>query len=126
MMQERLNVPLDNILYDVKHNNFWFEDWKEKPENFEQQRKIVVRFYREYPKLIPIYSHRYIPTKPCLSGNPVFSVYQTDIIYYGYDLAQYFAHEFLFNLPSWFGKVEEPQEIALCATGLRVLYQCPL
>ena len=27
-------------------------------------------------------------------GNPVLSVYQTDIIYYGYDLEDYLRHEF--------------------------------
>jgi hypothetical protein len=28
-------------------------------------------------------------------GNPVFSVHQTDIIYYGVDLRDYLIHEFL-------------------------------
>jgi hypothetical protein len=111
MMQERLNAPLDGILFDIKYSNFWIEDWGEKPEIFEQQKTIATQFYHKYPKLIPIYSHRYIPAKPCISGNPVFSVYQTDIIYYGYDLADYFAKEFQFNLPSWFGKVDEPEKI---------------
>ena len=46
------------------------------------------------PRLIPILSHRYMPDDPPLAGNPVFSVYQTDIIYYGYDLASYFESEF--------------------------------
>jgi hypothetical protein len=45
-------------------------------------------------KLIPIYGHRMMPDEPHLPGNPVFSVYQTDIIYYGYDLADYLRHEF--------------------------------
>jgi hypothetical protein len=46
------------------------------------------------PKLIPIYSHRYIPEKPNESGNPILSVYQTDIIYYGANLLEYFENEF--------------------------------
>ena len=33
-------------------------------------------------------------TEPVRAGNPVFSVYQTDIIYYGGDLLSYFACEF--------------------------------
>jgi hypothetical protein len=44
--------------------------------------------------MIPVYSHRYLPAEPCEAGNPVFSIYQTDIIHYGYDLADYFAREF--------------------------------
>jgi hypothetical protein len=35
-----------------------------------------------------------IPDDPHLEGNPVFSVHQTDIIYYGYDLEDYLRHEF--------------------------------
>jgi hypothetical protein len=35
-----------------------------------------------------------IPDEPNLAGNPVFSVHQTDIIYYGFDLADYLRHDF--------------------------------
>jgi hypothetical protein len=35
-----------------------------------------------------------MPDKPHLPGNPVFSVHQTDIIHYGFDLADYLRHEF--------------------------------
>jgi len=43
-----------------------------------------------------------IPDRPHLSGNPVFSVHQTDIICYGTDLRDYFLHEFLcVNLGWW-------------------------
>jgi len=40
---------------------------------------------------IPVYSHRYLPSEPKATGNPVLSVHQTDIIYYGNDLASYFS-----------------------------------
>jgi hypothetical protein len=43
--------------------------------------------------LVPLISHRYIPSEPNEAGNPVFSVYQSDVIYYGADLADYFEHE---------------------------------
>jgi hypothetical protein len=46
------------------------------------------------PKLIPVFSHRYMPVEPRLAGNPLLSVYQTDIIYYGRDLRTYLVHEF--------------------------------
>ena len=50
--------------------------------------------FRRSPKLIPVYSHRMMPDEPQAAGNPVFSVHQTDIIYYGSDLADYLRHEF--------------------------------
>jgi hypothetical protein len=60
----------------------------------------------EAPKLIPIYSHRFIPEEPSEAGNPIFSVYQMDIIYYGFDLDDYLRHEF--DLP---GRKEWPAQV---------------
>jgi hypothetical protein len=34
-------------------------------------------------------------------GNPVFSVYQTDVVYYGYDIVSYFCNEFYIKLPEY-------------------------
>jgi hypothetical protein len=48
-----------------------------------------------------MYSHRYIANEPLAARNPVFSVHQTDIIYYGTDLADYFAREFGVSRPNW-------------------------
>ena len=53
---------------------------------------------RTVSTLIPIYSHRYMPAAPAPAGSPVFSVHQTDVIYYGSDLVSYFQSEF-FNIP---------------------------
>ena len=50
------------------------------------------------PMLIPIYSHRFLPGAPSPAGSPVFSVYQTDVIYCGSDLAAYVAAEFFRRL----------------------------
>jgi hypothetical protein len=35
-----------------------------------------------------------MPDSPLEAGNPVFSVYQTDIIYYGENLENYLRNEF--------------------------------
>jgi hypothetical protein len=99
---QRLNWPLDGMLFDIKENKFWLKDWGERPNTFEQQSKIVSENYKKYPKLIPIYYHRYIPSAPLEVENPIFSVYQMDIIYYGYNLSDYFAHELKFSLPVTF------------------------
>jgi len=95
-----LDWPRDGILFDVEHNNFWVHHdlpdvptWGPKPETLEKQLDIAKTHIASYPKLIPIYSHRYIPETPHEKGNPVFSVYQTDIIYYGSCLANYFLNE---------------------------------
>lgn len=92
-----LNWPLEGMLFDVKHNNYWLGIWGAIPDNYDEKAVIVKKHYESYPKLIPIFSHRYIPSLPNESGNPIFSVYQMDIIYYGVDLEKYFANEFRYN-----------------------------
>jgi hypothetical protein len=46
------------------------------------------------PKLIPLISHRYLPEQPHESDNPIFSIFYTDVIYYGANLKDYFEREF--------------------------------
>jgi len=49
--------------------------------------------FNRAPKLIPLFGHRYIPEEPFESGNPVFSVYQTDVVHYGADLHDWLYRE---------------------------------
>ena len=46
------------------------------------------------PTLVTLYSHRYLPADVSDTGYPVFSVYQTDTIYYGCDILDYLEREF--------------------------------
>ena len=103
----RLNWPWDGIVFDLQNNNFWDDSLGPQPGNIEDKIAIAKKHYEKFPRLIPIYSHRYISSLPNKPGNPVFSIYQTDIIYYGHDLAAYFANEFHFT-PS--GGFEMPDE----------------
>jgi hypothetical protein len=107
----RINAPLEGILFDIKYNNLWIEDWGISPKNDEYKAQIVTKLFDNYPKLIPIYSHRYMPCEPYEKDNPVFSVYQSDIIYYGFNLANYFANEFGFKLIDDFEQLSEPKKI---------------
>lgn len=89
-----LELPVEGILFDVEQNDFWLPEWGERPAELNNARNLVRELVAAAPKLIPVYSHRMIPDRPSLAGNPVFSVHQTDIIYYGCDLRDYFIHEF--------------------------------
>jgi hypothetical protein len=106
-----LNWPLDGMLFDIDNNSFWVKDWGTKPESQEEQHRIAEKNYLLYPKLIPIYSHRFIPSRPLEVDNPIISVYQMDIIYYGYDLLSYFEHEFEIELPETYTPPEQPKKI---------------
>jgi hypothetical protein len=61
------------------------------------------------PKLIPVFLHRMMPDEPRKAGNPVFSVHQTDIIYYGHDLPDYLRQEF--QVARWWTRPSEPRRI---------------
>ncbi len=107
---ERIHWPLEGMLFDIERNNFWVKDWGEKPATYKSQKSIAKKHFETYPKLIPIYAHRYIPSEPNEIDNPIFSVYQMDIIYYGYNLADYFSYEFKFNLTKKFEKLTNPKK----------------
>jgi len=110
LIMDKLAAPLDGILFDIQNNGFWYDAWGYRPTSFVQQKNIAEEHFRKSPKLIPIYSHRYIPSLPHETGNPIFSIWQTDIIYYGFDLATYFQKEFA--LPETFKSPEKPKYIA--------------
>jgi hypothetical protein len=93
-LREWLDLPRRGILFDVEHNGFWLEEWGPRPSSLDEARLVVNKLIAAAPRLIPIYSHRMISSEPLLAGNPIFSVHQTDIIWYGIDLRDYLIHEF--------------------------------
>ncbi|MGK4006526.1 hypothetical protein WMF31_28155 [Sorangium sp. So ce1036] len=93
-VRRRLDWPFDGIAFDIEHNAFWLDAWGARPSELPEALQIARTLIAEAPRLIPIAGHRYIPVEPARAGNPVFSVYQTDIIVYGNDLAAYLRCEF--------------------------------
>ena len=110
-IENRLNRPLEGMLFDIKNNSFWLDKWGTKPSDFNDQKKIAQNELSKQPKLIPIYYHRYLSSEPNEVSNPVFSVYQMDIIHYGNDLMEYFTNEFGIELPKSFETIDEPKRI---------------
>ena len=88
-----LDSPLQGILFDVE-NGVWFGQWGERPARLEDAERLVTELVAAAPKLIPIHGHRMMPDEPSTPGNPVYSVHQTDIIYYGSTLAEYVDNDF--------------------------------
>lgn len=92
-IRAQLRAPYEGICFDIEHNDFWLADWGEKPETLPAAFAVAKERVHAAPALIPIRGHRYLPSRPCLAGNPVFSVHQTDIIHYGADLWSYLENE---------------------------------
>ena len=90
---QALAWPFDGVAFDIEHDVFWWPAWGERPSQLADALAVAKRHIAAAPRLIPVFGHRYVPASPRESGNPVFSVYQTDVIYYGRNLSDYWARE---------------------------------
>src|SRR4030095_4370572 len=93
-LQNAIDRPFEGIAFDIDRNSFWLPAWGARPDDLKSATRLALEAVEAAPSLVPIYSHRYLPAGPSEAGNPVLSVQQTDIIYYGRDIRSYFAHEF--------------------------------
>jgi len=92
-LRARLAWPVDGVAHDVLENDFWPASWGPRPD--DAREAVARRRLAAVPTMVPVYAHRFLPSGPAPSGTPVFSIYQTDVIYYGSDLADYLTREFL-------------------------------
>jgi hypothetical protein len=69
---------------------FWPRAWGTKPNDASQRLAELEQLWPFWPKLLPLTGHRALPLDPPKIGNPIFSIMQTDITYYGYTLADWF------------------------------------
>ncbi|UQU66600.1 hypothetical protein COUCH_10180 [Couchioplanes caeruleus] len=93
-LRDRLAMPVEGVLFDVAENGFWYGAWGPQPPEATGAVTVARRFLMTVPRLIPVYSHRYLPAGRGTSGHPVLSVMQTDVVAYGADLDDYLRREF--------------------------------
>ncbi len=93
MVRSSLAWPFEGLLFDVENNVLWWPEWGDRPGTAEERAEVLRGVVSRAPRLIPIFSHRFLPASPGESGNPVFSVYQSDVIHYGADLDDYIERE---------------------------------
>lgn len=86
---ERSNIDFFRDAADI----YWNDDWGKEPKNNEEIEKIVRNKLSHAPKLIPIYTHRYMPMID-EKNNPIFSIHGVDVICYGTRIDEYFQIEF--------------------------------
>jgi len=97
LIRRALKMPIEGLKSDLRNGDFWCENWGLKPERNEDAIEILLTQYKRAPKMIPVYAHRYMPFIPGSDNIPVFSIMQSDIIYYGTDLVSYLEIEFGFK-----------------------------
>jgi len=93
-LRRQLNWPIEGVLFDVENDAFWHATWGQRPADPSVALLTARQHLSQVPKMIPIYGHRYLPAGGGTYGHPVLSIYQTDIIIYGIDLADYITNEF--------------------------------
>ena len=86
---DQLQWPVRGICFDITHGTFWWPDWGLRPDSTEGAVGVAMERLSKLPPLIPIYGHSYLSSDPPNAGNPVFSVYQSDVIHRGRNLGHY-------------------------------------
>jgi hypothetical protein len=101
VLRHRLAGPADGIVFDITKSEYWYEKWGPRPAQPEEAEQVARQCVAQVPTLIPVFIHRYIPAEPHEPGNPILSVHQTDVIYYGNCLGDYLSQEFGVSPPTW-------------------------
>jgi len=89
-----LNWPLEGLIFDVENNALWPDSWGERPGEVTDAHEKVAQLVASAPTLIPITGHRYLLANSLEAGNPVLSVWGSDIICYGSNLRNFLLLEF--------------------------------
>ena len=92
-IKERIQAPIHWVCGYIKRG-FWIPNWGKRPKSTNEAIKQFMEIAMKAPRLIPIYSHRYMPQLDGVENPPVISTVGIDIIYYGSDLHEYLQNEF--------------------------------
>jgi len=92
-LRSHLAWPTEGVLLEVE-SGYWHTSWGIRPADTEGARTVASKHLAAVPQLVPLYAHRFLPAGSGTHGHPVLSIWGTDIIYYGEDLAEYISHEF--------------------------------
>ncbi|GAA2710472.1 hypothetical protein [Actinoplanes palleronii] len=107
-----LDRPVDGVLFDVEHAGFWYPGWGERPADLATVLDQARAHLATVPRLVPVYAHRFLPAGRGTSGHPVLSVHQTDIVFAGFDVADYLHREFAGGPTTWSDDAEPETTVA--------------
>ncbi|KAL3526932.1 hypothetical protein ACH5RR_011588 [Cinchona calisaya] len=123
-LQILTRLPILGLCKEISRNHFWLDSWGDRPEDDDEAVDLGKGFLKKAPVLVPVYRNFYLPSVPCLAGNPVFYVHGGDVKLWSFDIAGFFHQaEFridedalrrptlskLFNTPAW--AATEPRRI---------------
>jgi hypothetical protein len=88
-----LSAPTEGALFDVRMNTLWPTSWGPRPADELSAESIAAIKIAEWPRMVPLWRHR-CTRAGAPSGDPVFSIMQTDCVLYGENLADWARIEF--------------------------------
>lgn len=104
-IQERMAWPYRTIFEDVVGaNKVWLESWgNTRPKSDDDKETVFSEWFKQTPKLLPIKSHRFVVSIENQEGNPVLSIWGSDIVVYGWNMRHYLLNELKehLNLLEW-------------------------
>lgn len=86
-----IDLPFEGI-FNKADEVYWSDSWGVEPDENIYLYSVREKL-KKAPRLVPVYSHRYIPIIPEINP-PVLSIHGVDIICYGIDLEEYIDIEF--------------------------------
>jgi hypothetical protein len=92
-IRERLQAPIDEIVFAVLTEGFWPPAWGARPADDSTAERTARERLAGVPVLVPLYGHRYLPAAPAPEGSPVFSVQRGAVTVHS-DLLEFVEVEF--------------------------------
>ncbi|GAA1030355.1 hypothetical protein GCM10009557_22000 [Virgisporangium ochraceum] len=93
-LRDLLDWPVQGVLTDVRAGVYWHDGWGPRPTDAATASATAERMLTRLPPMVPVYGHRFLPGGHGTFAHPVLSIWGTDVIYYGLDLADYIDREF--------------------------------
>jgi hypothetical protein len=88
-LDKHLRLPVDGILFAVEWKQFWDDGWGKRPARMKDALRSAAYQLARVPRMVPVFSHCYLPAGPDSSGHPVLSIFQADIRVVATDLLGY-------------------------------------
>lgn len=92
-LRAQVEFPVTGVWHEIERGH-WPRAWGQRPSPADRALRTARRRLADVPRLVPVYTHRYLPSGRGTWGHPVLSVQGTDIVCYGADLADYVRREF--------------------------------
>lgn len=89
-----LDKPVEGVLLAVAERDFWHPGWGTRPARRTDAVADGRAHLASVPRLVPVYSRRYLPAGRSTFAHPVMSVYGADMVHFGEDLVDYVRQEF--------------------------------